>query len=75
MVYNIDNTDKRKRIMIKLIKGGVYYTEGRLIKENVAFMVEEKKKKAIRGTLTYNIIKAHNKGSESDLKLSFDALV
>lgn len=60
--------------MIKLIKGGVYYMDGGLVKENVAFMVEEKKKKAIKGTLAYSILKKHNSGSEENLKIKFDAL-
>lgn len=61
--------------MIKLIKGGVYYIEGKLVKENFAFMVEAKKRKAIRGTLTHKILSAHNKGGENNLKIAFDALV
>ena len=54
--------------MLKLIKGGVYYTGGRLIKENVAFMREEQKKAAIKGTLAYRILKAHNVGDDEHLK-------
>ncbi len=60
--------------MIKLIKGGVYYMEGALVREHVAFMVEEKKKKAVKSTLAYSILKKHNRGSEENLKLKFDAL-
>ena len=60
--------------MIKLIKGGVYYTEGVLIRENAAFMVEAKKRKAIKGTMAYKILKAHNSGDEENLKIKFDAL-
>ena len=60
--------------MLKLIKGGVYYTGGRLIKENVAFMREEQKKAAVKGTLAYRILKAHNVGDDEHLKLRFDAL-
>lgn len=60
--------------MIKLIKGGVYYTEGRLLKENVAFMREEQKRKAIKGTLAYSVLSAHNKGDDENLKISFDAM-
>lgn len=60
--------------MIKLIKGGVYYMGGSLVKENVAFMVEAKKAKAIKGTLAYSVLSAHNKGGEDDLKIKFDAL-
>lgn len=61
--------------MVKLIKGGVYYTEGQLLKENVAFMVEAKKQAAIKGTMAYSVLKAHNKGDENNLRLSFDGLV
>lgn len=60
--------------MIKLIKGGVYYMDGALVKENHAFMVSEKKQKAIKGTLAYSVLTAHNKGDEENLKISFDAL-
>ena len=60
--------------MLKLIKGGVYYTGGKLIKENVAFMREEQKREAVKGTIAYRILKAHNVGGEDDLKLKFDAL-
>ncbi len=67
MVYNIN--------MIKLIKGGVYYSEGKLVKENVAFMVEAKKQKAVKGTLSYGVLNSHNTGGEENLKISFDALV
>lgn len=61
--------------MIKLIKGGVYYAEGKLTRERVAFMVESKKQQAIKGTISYNILKAHNKGDEKNLKIKFDGLV
>ncbi|MBE7088365.1 MAG: hydratase [Clostridiales bacterium] len=60
--------------MIKLIKGGVYYTEGKLLKESVAFMVEAKKQKAIKGTIAYNILSSHNVGDENNLKIKFDAM-
>ena len=60
--------------MIKLIKGGVYYMEGRLVKENAAFMVEAKKRNAVKGTMAYKILSAHNKGDEQNLRIKFDAL-
>ncbi len=60
--------------MIKIINGGVYYSEGALVKESVAFMVEKKKQAAIKGTMTYGVLSAHNKGNETHLKLKFDAL-
>ncbi|MGN0804536.1 MAG: hydratase [Candidatus Coproplasma sp.] len=60
--------------MIKLIKGGVYYMGGSLVKERQAFMVEAKKAEAIKGTLAYSILQKHNKGGEDKLKIKFDAL-
>lgn len=60
--------------MVKLIRGGVYYMEGRLVKESVAFMVDKKKQTAIKGTISYNILNARNTGSEDNLKLKFDKL-
>lgn len=61
--------------MIKLIRGGAYYTEGAVMKENVAFMVESKKQAAIKGTISHGILNSHNSGSENDLKIKFDSLV
>lgn len=60
--------------MIKLIKGGVYYMDGALVRENYAFMVEAKKREAVKGTMSYAVLSAHNKGGEEALKLKFDAL-
>ena len=60
--------------MVKLIKGGVYLMGGALVRENYAFMVEEKKKKAIKGTIAYGILSAHDKGTGDNLKITFDAL-
>ena len=60
--------------MIKLVKGGVYYLDGKLVRENYAFMVEAKKQAAIKGTLAYSILNSHNKGDNDNLKISFDAL-
>ena len=60
--------------MIKLVKGGVFYTEGKLLKENVAFMVEAKKQAAIKGTMAYGVLAAHNRGDETNLKIKFDAM-
>lgn len=60
--------------MIKLIRGGVYLAEGKLIKESVAFMVESKKRVAVTNTMSYGILRAHNKGDDNNLRLKFDAL-
>ena len=60
--------------MIKLVKNGVYYLDGRLVREREAFIVEAKKQEAIKGTITYSILKSHNKGDEDNLKIRFDAL-
>lgn len=61
--------------MIKLIRGGVYYMEGSLVKESVAFMVDKKKQAAVQGTISYGILKSRNTGSEEILKLKFDNLL
>lgn len=59
--------------MVKLIRQGVYYMEGRLVKEAHAFMTSDKKEKAVRGTISYGILKAHG-GQGEALSLRFDAL-
>ena len=60
--------------MIKLIRGGCYYTGGALVKESQAFLREDQKAAARKGTMAYRILRAHNKGTEEDLKLKFDAI-
>ncbi len=60
--------------MIKLIKQGVYYMEGKIVRESRAFMTSDKKEKAIRGTMTYPILEAHNVGDAENLKIRFDAI-
>lgn len=60
--------------MVKLIKQGVYYMEGKLVKESQAFMTSDKKEKAVRNTISYSVLQAHNAGTQEDLKLRFDAL-
>ena len=60
--------------MIKLIRGGCYYMGGALVKESQAFLTAEQKAAARKGTMAYRILRAHNKGTEEDLKLKFDAI-
>ena len=60
--------------MVKLIKKGVYYTEGRIVKEAQAFFTSEKKEAAVKSTLSYAVLKAHNAGSDEDLRIRFDAI-
>lgn len=60
--------------MIRLIKGGVYYMEGRLIREKDAFRTSAQKAEAIKGTMSYKILKAHNKGGDENYRISFDAI-
>ena len=60
--------------MVKLIRQGVYYMDGRLVKESQAFFTQEKKEEAQRNTLSYGILRAHNTGSEEQLRLRFDAI-
>ncbi|MBO5782617.1 MAG: hydratase, partial [Clostridia bacterium] len=60
--------------MIKLIRQGVYYLDGKLVKESQAFLREEQKQQAIRSTLSYGILSSHNHGDEQNLKIKFDAI-
>ena len=38
-------------------------------------MVEAKKQKAVKGTLSYGVLNSHNTGGEENLKITFDGLV
>ena len=60
--------------MVKLIKQGVYYMDGRIVKESQAFFTQDKKEEAVKNTLSYAILKAHNAGDEENLKIRFDAI-
>ena len=60
--------------MIKLIRGGCYYMGGALVKENQAFLTAAEKEAARKGTMSYRILKEHNRGDEENLKISFDAI-
>ena len=60
--------------MVKLIKQGVYYMDGRMVKESQAFFTQDKKEEAVKNTLSYAILKAHNAGDEENLKIRFDAI-
>lgn len=60
--------------MIKLIRGGCYYMGGALVKENQAFLTAAEKEAARRGTMSYRILKDHNKGDEQNLRIRFDAI-
>ena len=61
--------------MVKLIRQGVYYMDGRIVKEAQAFYTSDKKEKAEKNTLSYAILKAHNIGDEENLRIRFDAIV
>lgn len=58
--------------MIKVIRQGVYFMNGKLEKETQAFMTSDKKEKAIRNTLSYAVIEAHG-GTEKGV--TFDWLL
>ncbi len=45
--------------MVKLIRQGVYYSEGRIVKESQAFMTSDKKEKAVKNTAVYSVWAAH----------------
>lgn len=48
--------------MVKIIRQGVYYMEGRLVKEAQAFMTSEKKARAVQNTMTHAVLSAHGGG-------------
>ena len=60
--------------MVKLIKSGVYYMEGRIVKESQAFMTSDKKERAQKNTVTYSVLKAHNEGDGENLRIRFDEI-
>ena len=60
--------------MIKLIRGGCYYMNGTLVKENQAFKTSAEREQARKGTMAYAVLKKHNRGDEENLKLKFDAI-
>ena len=60
--------------MIKLIRGGCYYMGGALVKENRAFKTSEQRDAAKSGTMTWQILKRHNRGDGDNLKIRFDAI-
>ncbi len=60
--------------MIKVIRQGVYYMDGRLVKESEAFMTSDKKEIAEKNTITYRILSAHSKSMGETLALKPDAV-
>lgn len=58
--------------MVKLIRQGVYFMDGKLVKESEAFMTSEKKEAAMERTISYRLLSAHNLGDDFELKLKFD---
>ncbi len=61
--------------MIKVIRQGVYYMDGRLVKESEAFMTSDKKETAEKNTVTYGILSAHSKSMGETLALKPDAAI
>ena len=60
--------------MIKLIRSGCYYMDGLLVPERSAFQTSEQKEAARKGTIAAGILKSHNTGDETNLRLKFDAI-
>lgn len=60
--------------MVKVIRQGVYYCEGKLIKESQAFKTDEKKRAAQKNTIAYSVLQTHNSGDETQYRLKFDAI-
>ena len=61
--------------MVKVIRQGVYYMDGRLVKESEAFMTSDKKEIAEKNTVTYAILSAHSKSMGETLALKPDAVI
>ncbi len=61
----------RRKIMIKLHAGGVFYENGRISESS-----SQSKDNARKNTIAAQILHSHNKGnSDTDLKIRFDAMV
>ncbi|WP_010260948.1 hydratase [Treponema primitia] len=67
--------------MISLLKGGTYYSGGRLIADDEAGAVEIKRlgknfsrQEGQKGTIAYSILTAHNSGDGRNLKIKFDSM-
>ena len=60
--------------MVKVIRQGVYYLEGRIETEAHAFMTSDKKAKAVKNTISYSVLKSHG-GLEEPFALRFDKVV
>ncbi len=61
--------------MIKLTKGKVYYSNGKLLSENDLASLGKSAEGASKKTIAYSILSSHNvSGDDSKLKLKFDAL-
>ena len=73
---------RRRIVMIKLYEGGAYLIHGRdLVPESEAEKVEKltgrkpDKEEALKGTIAYGIMEAHNvSGNMDQLKIRFDAM-
>ena len=62
-----------KDSMVRKIPAGVYYENGHLI--SASERPEEKKKEAVRKTMAYRILEAHNRsGNMEKLQIRFDAM-
>lgn len=61
--------------MVKVIRQGVYYMEGRLVKEAQAFMTSDKKEVAVRNTIVSGILSSHSTGMGETLQLKPDAIL
>jgi len=56
--------------MVKLIRQGVYFMDGHLVKEAQAFMTSDKREKAVKNTVAHAVLSAHTveEGGRSVLK-------
>ncbi len=61
--------------MVKIIREGAYYFDGRIMKESQSHVTLDRKALAAKNTMTYGVIAAHNEATRLDPALRFDVVV
>ena len=60
--------------MVKVIREGAYYAEGRIVKESQSHLTLDRKALAAKNTIAYGILAAHNEATRLDPALRFDVV-
>ena len=61
--------------MVKIIREGAYYQEGRIMKESQSHITLDRKALAVKNTISHAIVSAHNEATRLDPALRFDVVV